>query len=131
MNRRCSNSSRLIFSAAATSSRSAANVPKPQRVMPRDRHVMLFELRCSGKTHMTAGLARRHIPEVAESPGEILTRDVAWQSHTTMTCSRVKCSRTTRGYVVFIEVATDRILRTFSSRPAKSSASVKIDSPNA
>jgi hypothetical protein len=65
-------------------------------MVTRNRDVMLFR-RGEGQAHVTPGLPGDRVAHTAESSRKIIAGDVAGKSQTAMTCSRVKCNRTTRG----------------------------------
>ncbi len=73
---------------------------QPKSMVTRNGHMMLFR-RCDSQAHVAPCLTGDRVANATEPSGKIIAGDIARQSQTAMTCSRVKCSRTTRGISSF------------------------------
>ena len=83
-----------------------------------------------GQAKMAPGLAGPPVTEIAEGSCELITGDVARKSQAVMTSSRTKWRRMILGTSSSSKWQRTAS-RTFTCRPAMSSASVKIDYPRA
>jgi hypothetical protein len=58
-------------------------------MMARNRDVM-FPFSVKRQPHVTSRLAGHGVSDAAEAPREVVAREIAWQSQTAITSSRVK-----------------------------------------